>query len=231
MPGHAPAGTGTARARRLLVCGVVAGPLWVVSVAVQALTRPGFSLARSPASALDLGPWGWVQVATFIVTGVLIIAAGAGARRGVPDGPGRRWIPRLLAVIGAGTIGGGLFHPDPTGGYPPGTPAGASAVASWHGVLHAVCGTTAFIAMVAVCLVFARRFAARGRRGMAAGSRIAAVLVAAGAATASAPHGSLNLYAGVSIAFLWIAAAITWILTAARPALPAVSDAPALARR
>jgi hypothetical membrane protein len=163
MPGHAPAGTGTARARRLLVCGVVAGPLWVVSVAVQALTRPGFSLTRSPASTLDLGPWGWVQVATFIVTGVLIIAAGAGMRRGVPDGLGHRWIPRLLAVIGAGTIGGGL--------------------------------------------------------------------VAAGAATASAPHGSLNLYAGVSIAFLWIAAAITWILTAARPALPAVSDAPAVAGR
>jgi hypothetical protein len=227
MPGHAPAGTGTARARRLLVCGVVAGPLWVVSVAVQALTRPGFSLTRSPASTLDLGPWGWVQVATFIVTGVLIIAAGAGMRRGVPDGLGHRWIPRLLAVIGAGTIGGGLFHPDPAGGYPP----GAAAVASWHGVLHAVCGTTAFIAMVAVCLVFARRFAARGRRGLAACSRIAAVLVAAGAATASAPHGSLNLYAGVSIAFLWIAAAITWILTAARPALPAVSDAPAVAGR
>jgi hypothetical protein len=149
----------------------------------------------------------------------------------VPDGPGRRWIPRLLAVIGAGTIGGGLFHPDPTGGYPPGTPAGASAVASWHGVLHAVCGTTAFIAMVAVCLVFARRFAASGRRGLAACSRIAAVLVAAGAATAGAPHGSLNLYAGVSIAFLWIAAAITWILTAARPALPAVSNSPAAAGR
>ena len=88
-PGHAPAGAGTALARRLLACGVAAGPLWVVSVAVQALTRPGFSLARSPASDLDLGPWGWVQVATFIVTGVLLIAAAAGARRVLPAGPGR----------------------------------------------------------------------------------------------------------------------------------------------
>jgi hypothetical protein len=43
----------------------------------------------------------------------------------------------------------------------------ASAVASWHRVLHAVCGITAFIAMVAVCSVFTRRFAASGRRGLA----------------------------------------------------------------
>ena len=212
-PGHAPTGTWTARAPRLLACGIVAGPLWVVSVAAQALTRPGFSLAHEAASQLDLGPWGWVQVATFLVTGVLVIAAAAGARRRLTGGPGSRWAPRLLVVIGAGTIGGGLFHPDPTGGYPPGTPPGASAVGSWHGVLHAVVSFAAFIAMVAMFFVFARRLAASGRRGMAACSRIAGVLCAAGAAASGAPHGPLALYAGVSIAWLWTAV-IAWDLTA-----------------
>jgi hypothetical membrane protein len=67
--------------------------VFVAAVAVQALTRTGFSLTRDAASLLDLGSLGWVQVTTFIVTGLLIIAAAAGIRRGMPDGRGRRWIP------------------------------------------------------------------------------------------------------------------------------------------
>ncbi len=51
--------------RRLLACGAVAGPLFVLAVLAQAATRPGFSLARDAASLLDDGPWGWVQSANF----------------------------------------------------------------------------------------------------------------------------------------------------------------------
>ncbi len=44
------------------------------------------SLARDAPSMLDQGSWGWwVQVATFIVTGVLIIAAATV----MPRAPGR----------------------------------------------------------------------------------------------------------------------------------------------
>ncbi len=217
-PGHPPAGAETASTRRLLACGAVAGPLFVAAVVVQALTRPGFSLTRDAASLLDLGRLGWVQVTTFIVTGLLVIAAAAGMRRGMPGGPGRRWIPRMLIVVGAGLTGGGVFRPDASGGYPPGTPAGVSAVSSWHGVLHEVCGSAAFLALVVACVVLARRYRATRQRGMAAGSLAAGVLCAAGVAAGGAPHGSLTLFAGVSAALLWTAVmSARLIITAGRP--------------
>jgi hypothetical protein len=182
----------------------------VIAVLAQSLTRPGFSLIHDAASMLDDGPWGWVQSANFIVTGLLLIAAAAGLRHVLAEGRGRRWAPRLLLVTGTGLIGGGLFHPDPSGGYPP----GASATVSWHGVLHQVCGSAAFLALILFCVILARRYRALGQPRMAACSWLAGVLCAAGVATGGMPHGTLTLFIGVSIALLWAA------VIAARLALP-----------
>ncbi len=87
---------------------------------------------------------------------------------------------------------------------PAGTRPGTSAVSSWHGVLHEVCGSAAFLALVVVCVMLARCYRASGQRGMAACSLAAGVLCAAGVASGGAPHGSLSLFAGVSIALLWV---------------------------
>jgi hypothetical protein len=113
--------------------------------------------------------------------------------------------PRLLVVTGAGVIGGGIFHPDPSGGFPPGTPAGASAVSSWHGVVHQVCGSAAFLALIVFCVVLARRYRSLGQPRMAACSLLVGVLCAAGVVTGGLPHGSLSLFTGVSLALLWAA--------------------------
>jgi len=207
-PGHRAL---PARARRLLACGAVAGPLFVSAVVVQALTRPGFSLTRNAASLLDDGPWGWVQTANFIVTGMLLMVAAAGLRRALCNGRGRRWAPRLLAITGAGLIGGGIFHPDPSTGYPPGTPPHASAISSWHGALHQACGSAAFLALIVFCIVLARRHRAAGRRGMAACSVLAGALCAAGVATGGIPHGTLTLFIGVSAALLWASFTAAWL--------------------
>jgi uncharacterized protein DUF998 len=215
--GQGPASPVTGRTRGLLVCGAVAGPLFVTAVVAQALTRPGFDLTRDAASLLDDGPWGWIQATNFIVTGLLLIAAAAGLRRALRTGPGDRWIPRLLIIAGAGLAGGGVFHPDPSGGFPPGTPPGASAVATWHGVAHMVCGSAAFLALIAVCFVIARRLAAGGQRRAAACSRIAGLLCAVGVVTAGAPHGSLTLFTGVSLALLWVATVTARLIRQATP--------------
>lgn len=201
--------TDAAATRRLLACGAVAGPLFVIAVLAQAATRSGFSLNRDAASLLDDGPWGWVQSANFIVTGLLLIAAAAGLRRVLRDGRGSRWAPRLLAITGAGFIGGGIFHPDPSGGYPTGTPPDASAVSSWHGALHQVCGSAAFLALIVFCVVLARRYRALGQRRMAVVSLLAGVLGAVGVATGGLPHGTLTLFIGVSCALLWAVFATT----------------------
>jgi hypothetical protein len=195
--------------RRLLACGAVAGPLFVITVLAQALTRHGFSLTRDAASLLDDGSLGWIQSANFIITGLLLAAAAAGLRSALPDGRGSRWAPRLLLITGAGLAGGGIFHPDPSGGYPPGTPADASAVSSWHGVLHQVCGSAAFLALIVFCIILARRDRADGQRGLAVCSLLAGVACTAGVASGGMPHGSLTLFIGVSAALLWTAVALT----------------------
>src|SRR5688500_5416139 len=101
--------------RRLLWCGVVAGPLFVLSFLVQgAVKGGGYDPMRHPVSSLELGPHGWVQVATFIVTGTLIVAFAVAVRPW--------WGAVVVGLVGIGLIGAGLFRTDPVSGYPPGTP-------------------------------------------------------------------------------------------------------------
>jgi hypothetical protein len=132
----------------------------------------------------------------------------------------------LLAIAGAGFIGGGIFHPDPSGGFPPGTSPGASAISSWHGVLHQVSGSAAFLALIVFCFVVARRYRASGHRTTAACSVAVGVLCAVAVATGGAPHGSLTLFTGVSIALLWAAFTTAWLINSATR--PASSPPPAV---
>ncbi len=69
-----PAGVdaGTQRTTGVLLAGgVAAGPVFAVSATVQVLTRDGFDLSRQPLSLLALGEHGWIQIATFVVSGLL----------------------------------------------------------------------------------------------------------------------------------------------------------------
>jgi Protein of unknown function (DUF998) len=54
--------------RKLLACGILAGPLFVAVGLLQALVRDGFDLGRHPLSLLSLGGLGWIQIANFVVT-------------------------------------------------------------------------------------------------------------------------------------------------------------------
>src|SRR5215471_8919635 len=104
------------RTRWLLSCGVVAGPLFTLVYLLEGATRDdGYSAFRHPVSSLALGRQGWMQVANFLTTGALLIAFGLGAGRH------SKWLARILAGVGVGLIGAGVFITDPIGGYPPGT--------------------------------------------------------------------------------------------------------------
>jgi hypothetical protein len=76
--------TAPAPNRALLACGVAAGPLYAGLALGQGLSRPGFSLARDDVSLLANGSLGWIQVTSFLVAGMLTIAArpGCGGRCG-----------------------------------------------------------------------------------------------------------------------------------------------------
>lgn len=105
---------------RLPAAGVVAGPLFLAVAMAQVALVPGFDLDRHPLSLLALGPWGLVQIADFVVTGVLLSLAGTGLGRVMPSGPGSVWGPRLVAGFGFGMILSGVFVADPSDGVPGG---------------------------------------------------------------------------------------------------------------
>ena len=95
-----PAHAADPSTRVLVTAGVVAGPLFVVVGLVQVLTREAFDLTRHPLSLLALGDLGWIQIANFIVAGVLMLAFALGSRRSLGDGPGRVWAPVLFGLYG-----------------------------------------------------------------------------------------------------------------------------------
>jgi hypothetical protein len=169
--------------RRLLTCGILAGPVLLGVGLAQVFTRDGFDLDRHALSQLALGPWGFVQVATFLVTGALVIAAARGLRGALGAGSGAVWGPRLLAGFGAGMLIAGVFVADPAYGFPAGTPDGPGRI-SWHGALHGVGFAVAMASWTAATIVLARAFAARGDRARTA---ICVVALVAAAAVATAP--------------------------------------------
>jgi Protein of unknown function (DUF998) len=150
----------TTETRRLLACGIVAGPLFLVVSLVQAFTREGFDLGRHPISLLSLGDLGWLQISNFVVTGAMYLACAIGLRRVLQSGRGTTWGPRLVGALGVGLIAAGLFITDAGAGYPPGASAGAPLEISWHGFLHEIGFMVAIFGMIGGCLVLARRFAA-----------------------------------------------------------------------
>ncbi|MCP2322228.1 putative membrane protein [Hamadaea flava] len=160
--------------RMLLTCGMFAGPLYIVVVVFQMLTRDGFDISRHPASMLSNGDYGWMQIANFVASGLLFVACAIGLHRVLRPAasPGGKWGPRLIGVFGAGMLGSAAFSADPADGFPPGTPTGPPTTMSWHAAVHLLVAAIAFLALVAACFVFARRFVAAGLAGWAAFSGV-----------------------------------------------------------
>jgi hypothetical membrane protein len=193
----------TAVTRSLLGYGAVAGPLYVgVSVGLG-LARDGFDFGRHGWSLLANGPYGWVQSLNFVLTGLCVLAFAAGLARA---GAGH-WAPRLVGVYGASLVAAAAFRADPALGFPAGTPQDAPV--SWHGTLHFAAGGIGFLCLVAGCLVLGRRYAAAGRRGLAAFSRVTGIAFLAGFA------GIASGSAGPTVPAFTAAVVLVWAYLAA----------------
>jgi hypothetical protein len=152
------------------------------------------------------GEYGWIQIANFLLAGVLVLAGALGIRRRLHPGMAGTWGPILLAIWGVGLLGAGLFVADPAPGYPPGNPSGASGMSS-SGLAHLVFGALGFYAIIGASFVFARRFASVGARGWAFYSAFTGVAflasfsaVASGSTSAAA---LLGLYAAITWTWIW----------------------------
>jgi Protein of unknown function (DUF998) len=193
-----------------LRCGMLAGPLFVLAGLAQAFTRDGFDLREHTLSLLGNGDLGWIQIANFVVTGLLFVICSVGIRTAIPAGRAHTWGPRLIAAFGTGMAAAGVFPPDPAFGFPPGTPNGKPASVSWHGALHYTTASLAFIVLVAACFVFARRYRTLGRPAAAACSALAGVLLIAGVgAVSTGSHsaaGNVTFAVAALLGFLWVSA-------------------------
>lgn len=198
--------TTTQPSRGLLAAGVVAGPLFVITVLVQSATRDGFDPKIHPLSMLSLGDLGWIQITNFVLSGLLFVAAAVGLRRTLRAGPGRTWGPILIGVFGVSLVWGGVFVTDPAFGFPPGTPEGQPDQLSWHGILHTIGPTVAGIALIAACVVFARRYAREGHRGWATYSVVTAVVYLVLALVAFPADDFRPALAGGALIWLWASA-------------------------
>lgn len=209
-PIHSPVPfSGAVLDRSLLIAGALAGPVYVGLGLAQGLLRPGFDLTRHDLSLLANGDLGWIQVANFLVSGLLVIAGAAGLRRTLHSGLGRTWGPLLLAGYGLGLIGAGLFAADPAFGFPPGTPADANSI-SWHGLLHILTAALGFAALIGSCGVFSRRFASDHQPGWSAYSMITGLVFLAGFVGVASGSGNrwsvLGFWVAVVLAWSWITA-------------------------
>jgi hypothetical protein len=181
----------------LLAFGVAAGPIYIITGLIQVLTRSGFDIRRHALSLLSYGELGWIQIANFMVSGLLVLGFAAGLRGAMHVGRSHTWGSLLIGVYGIALIGAGLFVADPALGFPIGTPEGPSSSPSWHGLLHFVSGGVGFLSLIAACFVFARGFAVRRQHGWAAFSVITGVYFFAAFVGISSGSGNVT----VNIAF------------------------------
>ncbi len=218
--------------RLLLACGPLGSLLWVTVSLVEGATRPGYSAWRHAVSQLSLGELGWMNVANFIIGGLLILGFALGLRRALRTSRGAVWGPRLVAAVGLCLIVAGIFPIDPSLGYPP----GAGGTHTPQGLVHAIAGTALIGFVGATCFVLARRFAADARwrawasRSILAGVLTMAIYIACAIVTTLDQYGILSPAPGgllqrIVIGFGWLALVALRLMREAAPAATSATTA------
>ncbi len=199
------------RTRGWLCCGVILAPLFYAVVLIQAFTRAGFDVRRVPLSLLSLGDLGWIQIANFLLAGLLALACAVGFRRALAGHRGGVFGPLLIATYGLGLIIAGVFHPDPGYHFPPGVgaPAEMLPVMSDHAKVHSLGFVIVVLSLIVACFVFARGFRARGQHGWsvysAATGLVTPVLLVSAVATSTV--GLIIVMGAVSFGWVSVIAA------------------------
>ena len=157
--------TNKMKTKAFLFCGAISGPFFTTLWFVQGLTRANYDPMRYPISSLSIGEFGWIQVANFIITGLLILAFSVELRRAIRPSDSVSG-PVLVGLVGIGLIGAGIFVTDPLNGYPPGTPV-IPTDRTVHGILHDFFGIPFFLGLPITCFVFTRYFRRQGEHSWA----------------------------------------------------------------
>jgi hypothetical protein len=197
---------GKALRRAGAIAGLVAGPFFLISVGLNSwasidfLHRLGWEFVGGEPvpwpSSLARGPYGWAQVATFVITGLLIVVLAVAVRDQLPHGRASGPAVVLLALLGVALLLAAFRVDVPmlSGGSP----------ATWHGWVHGI----AFLLIVATG-VLAPPTMALAVRGDASWRPIAVVSFAASAlfiVFLFVPWGNASFLLAIVTLFAWMAA-------------------------
>ncbi len=205
-----PSDKADALTRWLLACGALGGFGFIAVFLIAGAIRPHYDALYHPVSALSLSGGGWIQIANFVITGLLMLACALGLRRALSSGPGATWGPIMIGMYGLGLVGAGVFVTDSGFGYPPGAPSGVPTTASLHGALHTLVSLVVFVAVSIACFVFARRFSAQPHSRMwvvysrLTGFTVPVLIVASSVAWFSGGPGGLFQRLSISAGWVWV---------------------------
>ncbi|MDG5815663.1 DUF998 domain-containing protein [Chitinispirillales bacterium ANBcel5] len=142
----------------LLLCGPAGSCFFVIMFIVQGLLREDYDGLRFPVSSLAIGEYGWIQILSFVITGVLILLFSVGFRVAATRiFDKHRLLSFLLVTAGVGLIGTGLFPSDPIYGYPPSEPL-KLAQYTISGHLHNLFSLLLMASFTLACLVAAKEY-------------------------------------------------------------------------
>lgn len=202
--------------RRLLTAGLAVPIVFVGVMLIEGALRPGYEALHRFGSELALGDRGWVMIANFVLSGLLVLAFAVGLRRVLSGGRCATAAPVLAALFGVCLIVSGVFVTDPTPGNPEGMVVPAEP--TLHGWIHDANPVPFYLTLVALMGVMAYRFVAEpGGRPWAWYSVLSAVAVLA---TFVAVAASYDMDTGVgSFHGLWqrvnLAIGLGWIAAVA----------------
>jgi uncharacterized membrane protein len=132
------------------ICGILGPALFVIVFTLEGRLRAGYDPRSMFISALSLGPRGWIQIANFILLGLLLFAFTRGLAAEFKGVKTARGGIVLLTIVACLYFISGPFVMDPTG-----TPTAQSSV---HGLIHGIAGGIVFLLMAIIPFTFLRTF-------------------------------------------------------------------------
>lgn len=133
----------------LAICGIIGPALYTLVMIIIGLLRPGYNPITQHMS--ELGEVGGsnamiMNIAGFIMFGLLMIAFASGFHRGISEGKGSKIGPASIAIAGTGAVLIGVFPYDPSAIFP-----------SFAGIMHGVSVLILSVGLVLAPFTIARR--------------------------------------------------------------------------
>ena len=142
-----------------ILCGLIASLFFTLSWIIQEAFRPMYNPLMHPISSLSYGSLGWIQVATFFITGVLILLFAYGVwETWKKEVALSQWIPIIVTLCGIAFIGCAIFTSDFANGYPAGTPV-VITNPTFSGIMHQAWVSLLFFATPGGCFIIGNYFA------------------------------------------------------------------------